>query len=83
MNEGISINEACANNVVGTKQDYERLCNKDGTVKSNPKTTTYSLKNDNTNSITIDNTHLQIGVASIFIMVVVIVYLSIWKFKKS
>jgi hypothetical protein len=73
MNEGITINEACANNVIGTKEDFERLCNKDGTVKSQPKTTTFTLKNDSTKSITVVDTHLQIGLAIFFLLAAVII----------
>ena len=68
MEEGISIDEACANNVIGTKEDFERSCNPDGTVKKQTNTTTFSLKNSDS-SITVNNTYLQIGVAVVVIAV--------------
>jgi hypothetical protein len=79
MNEGISLEEACANNVVGTEEDFERSCNKDGTVKSQTKTTTFTLKNDSTKSFTINDTHLQIGIVVILALVIAIVGLIIRK----
>ena len=80
MNEGISLDEACANNVVGTQEDFfERLCNEDGSVKIQPKTTTFTLKNDNTKSFTINDTHLQIGLAVVLVIVIAVVGLIIRK----
>jgi hypothetical protein len=83
MNEGISLDETCANNVVGTKEDFERVCNNDGTVKSQPKTTTFTLKNDITQSVTINTTHLQIGLSVILLLAIAIIGLIIWKIKRK
>lgn len=70
MQEGISLEEACAKNVVGTEEDFERTCNPDGTVKSQSKTTTFTLKNDDTKSVTINNTYLYIGIALVLVLFV-------------
>ncbi|MBP7820908.1 hypothetical protein KA025_00475 [Candidatus Saccharibacteria bacterium] len=80
MEEGISIDEACANNVIGTKEDFERSCNPDGTVKKQTNTTTFSLKNSDS-SITVNNTYLQIGVAVVVIAVIFLTVLIIGKLK--
>ncbi len=80
MEEGISIDEACANNVIGTKEDFERSCNPDGTVKKQTNTTTFSLKNSDS-SITVNNTYLQIGVAVVVIAVIILTVLIIGKLK--
>lgn len=82
MENGISINEACANNAIGTKEDFERSCNPDGTVKKQTDTTTFTLKNSD-DSITVNNTHLQTGGAVIFIVVVILVILIIRKIKNK
>ncbi len=78
MQDGISVTEACASNRIGTKEDFERSCNPDGTVKEHTETTAFSLKNSN-NSKTINNTYLQIGIAMILIAVVILVALAIRK----
>ncbi len=82
MEEGISIDEACANNVIGTKEDFERSCNPDGTVKKHTDTTTLSLKNSDS-SITVNNTYLQIGGAVVVIAVIILVVLIIRKLKRK
>ena len=80
MEEGISIDEACANNVIGTKEDFERSCNPDGTVKKQTNTTTFSMKSSDS-SITVNNTYLQIGVAVVVIAVIILTVLIIGKLK--
>lgn len=82
MDEGISVDEACANNVIGTKDDYERSCNPDGTVKKNTDTTTVSLINSD-NSITVSNTYLQIGGAAAAIVIAILITLIIRKLKRK
>ncbi len=74
--------EACANNVVGTKEDFERHCNPDGTVKAYTQTTTFSLKNSDS-SVTINNTYLQIGLAVVVVVIVVLTVLIIRKLKRK
>ena len=83
MEEGISIDEACARNVIGTQEDFERSCNPDGTVKSQPKTTTFTLKNDDTKSITIDNTHLYIAATFVLVLFVILAAFLIRKILKK
>lgn len=78
MNEGISVEEACAGNVIGTREDFERNCNPDGTVKQHADTTTFSLKGTDT-SITIDNTYLWIGGTTLAIMALILVVVVIKK----
>lgn len=80
MEEGISIDEACANNVIGTKEDFERSCNPDGTVKKHTDTATISLKNSD-NSVAISNVYLQIGGVAIVIAAVILGVFVIRKLK--
>lgn len=82
MEEGISVDEACAKNVIGTKEDFERSCNPDGTVKKHTDTTTFSLKNSDS-SITVSNAYLQIGGAVIAITFVILAVLVVRKLKRK
>lgn len=81
MEEGITIEEACATNSIGTPEDFELNCNPDGTVKNHTKTTTFSLRNSD-NSVTIKNTYLQIGLSVAVITIIVMVGLVIRKMKQ-
>jgi archaellum component FlaG (FlaF/FlaG flagellin family) len=83
MDEGISLDEACAKNVIGTQEDFERSCNPDGTVKSQPETTTFTVKNDSANSVTVENAQLQIAIVGVVILAVVIAAVCIWKLKNK
>ncbi len=78
MDKGISAEEACANSTIGTKEDFERLCNPDGTVKKSTNTTAVSLKNTDS-SITVDNIYLQTGAAVLVIAAVVWIALAMRK----
>lgn len=82
MQEGITITEACAKNVIGTKEDFERLCNPDGTVKEHAKTTTISLKNSD-NSVTIHTAYLQIGLVVLLIAIALLSVYIVKKFKRA
>lgn len=82
MEEGISIDEACANNVIGTKEDFERSCNPDGTVKKHTETTTFSLKSSDS-SITVNNTYLQVGGVVLVIAIIIFVVHIIRKLKRK
>lgn len=75
MEKGISLDEACAKNQIGTREDFERNCNPDGSVKQHFQTTTFSLKNDESKSITVDNSYLYIASVAALILVVIVVYL--------
>lgn len=79
MNEaGITIDEACANNVIGTEEDFERNCNPDGSVKKQSETTTISLKNSD-KSVTLDNAYIQFGLAVAVVTVLLILGIIIRK----
>lgn len=78
MNEGISADEACRARAL-TQEDFVRMCNEDGSLKGQTQTTTFSLKNDDSKSTTMDNTALQVGLAGIVLLVVVIAYILIRK----
>ncbi len=82
MEKGITVDEACAKNVIGTKEDFERSCNPDGTVKQHADATTFSLKNSDI-SITVNNTYLQIGGAVVAIAAVILVVLVVKKLKRK
>ena len=82
MEEGISIDEACANNVIGTKEDFERSSNPDGTVKKHTETTTFSLKNSDS-SITVNNTYLQVSGVVLVIAIIIFVVHIIRKLKRK
>lgn len=82
MKEGITITEACANNTIGTKEDFERSCNPDGTVKNQSKTTTISLKNSDS-SITVNTAALQIGGAALVVLTIMLVVILIKKLKRK
>lgn len=84
MEKGISIEEACKDNLIGTEEDFQANCNPDGTVKQHPKTTTFTLKNDETKSVTIDNTYLYLAGLGFLLLVAVAVFLIIRRlFKKK
>lgn len=81
MNEtGISVDEACANNVIGTKEDFEQNCNPDGTVKQYSENTTLSSKKSD-NNVSVDNTYLKIGLSVVFITLFVLVAIIIRKVR--
>lgn len=80
MKQGISIDEACAMNAIGTKEDFERSCNPDGTVKERAETTTISIKNTD-ESVTVPTAYLQIGLGLIIVLTVLAVVLIVRKFK--
>lgn len=72
MQEGISLEEACASHVIGTQEDFERSCNPDGTAKSQSNTTTFTLKNDDTMPITVINTHLYITAGLVLVLLAIL-----------
>lgn len=74
MNEGISTEEACKLRAIGTKEDFERLCNPDGTVKKQLESTTISIK-DTDYSITVPNIALQTFAMIIVTLAIIAVYL--------
>ena len=81
MESGISITEACRTRSL-EKEDFARTCNEDGSVKQEHRTT-FSLKDDPTKTITIDNNILYIsGGAAILLVITAIVLLGIYFSKK-
>ena len=82
MEEGISIDKACAINSAGTKEDFERRCNPDGTVKKHTETTTFYQKNSD-NTVTINNTYLQISLAVAVVIILALAVLVIRKLKRK
>jgi len=79
---GISAEEACSANVIGTEEDFVRLCNPDGSLKKQEKTTTFHLKNDDTKSVTVKDSYIHLAGIAVIILLVVGVVLLIRKFKK-
>lgn len=67
-------------NAIGTKEDFERSCNPDGTVKERAETTTISIKNTD-ESVTVPTAYLQIGLGLIIVLTVLAVVLIVRKFK--
>lgn len=57
MNTGISAEEACRMRVL-SEEDFASTCNKDGSLKYQPGTTTSTLKDDPSKAVAIDNTFL-------------------------
>ncbi len=82
MEKGISIEEACANNVIGTKEDFERSCNPDGTVKKTNQSTTFSIK-DTDYSVTISDTYLYLGGVVVLTLITLLVWVLIRQKTKS
>lgn len=52
--------EACRTHSL-TQQDFAQMCNANGSLKSRPQTTTFSLKDDPSRTITVDNAVLYIS----------------------
>jgi hypothetical protein len=74
MDTGISSDEACRIHAL-TEEDFARMCNKDGSLKHQSSTTTFSLKDDPSKSITINNTVLYISAAALVLVVLCVVIL--------
>ena len=81
MEQGISIEEACETNSIGTEKDFELNCNEDGTVKQQYVTTTVSLK-DSDSSVTVNSTQLYIMGTLVIIVAVLVIGLLIRKITK-
>ncbi len=83
MNEtGISLDEACRKHVLAD-EDFARQCNADGSIK-NQSTTTFTLKDDPSKSITVNNAVLYaVGVGLILVIACVIILLIRRRSKKK
>ncbi len=75
MNEtGISLGEACRNHALAN-EDFARQCNADGSIK-NQSTTTFTLKDNPSKSITMNNAVLYaVGVGLILVIACVVILL--------
>lgn len=74
MNTGISLDETCRMHVL-SEEDFASMCNADGSVKQQPGTTTFSLKDDPSKSTTIDNTALySFGVVIMIAIACIVVF---------
>jgi hypothetical protein len=70
MNEELTAEEECRNHLLAA-EDFPRMCNEDGSLKTQAHNTTFTVKNDNSKSITINNTALQAAlVVAVLIMAV-------------
>ncbi|HTE57912.1 MAG TPA: hypothetical protein VK694_04145 [Verrucomicrobiae bacterium] len=84
MNEqGISLEEACETNAIGTAQDYQRNCNPDGTVRTEPKETTLIVPGSSNRSVSVQNTLLYSGVGFVALLIAIILGLSARHFLKK
>lgn len=82
MNTGISSEEACRTHLL-TAEDFARMCNPDGSLKSQQSTTTFTLKDDPSKSLTINNTVLYISAALVLVIVCVVALLVRRRHKRA
>ncbi len=82
MENGISADEACRTHSL-TTDDFARMCNPDGTLKNQPGTTTITLKNDPSKSLTVNNTILYTSAAALVVVVVCVVVLLVKHKRKK
>ena len=81
MNEGVSLDQACEMRALNA-EDFARSCNEDGSVKDGTETTTFTLKSDNSKSVTLDNTVVVAGIISVVLIAVVMGAVLIRKLRK-
>jgi hypothetical protein len=81
MNEGISLDQACEMRALNA-EDFARSCNEDGTVRGNTDKTTFTLKSDNSKSVTLDNTAIQAGIITAVLIVLIMGIFLIRKLRK-
>lgn len=79
---GISADEACRAHVL-TEQDFARMCNEDGSLKSQPKTTTITLKDSPSKTFTVDSTILYASMAVLALVLVGVVLLLVRHHKNT
>lgn len=82
MNEELTVEEACRSRVM-TDEDFARSCNPDGTVKSGNQTTTFTLKNDPTKSVTVNNRVAQTMMISTAILLLAVLGFLIYRAVKK
>lgn len=82
MDTGISADEACRNHVL-TEDDFARMCNPDGSLKNHPGTTTFTLKDGPSRSLTVNNNIMFASAAALAIVVACTVVLLIRRGRKK
>ncbi len=71
MEPELTAEQACQGHLL-TPEDFARMCNEDGSLKSQSKTTTFTLKSDDSKSITVHNTVLQGALVGVVLVVLVL-----------
>jgi len=74
--------EACRTHAL-TQQDFAQICNADGSLKSQSQTTTFSLKDDPSKTITVNNSVLYISGALLIMLLIGTVILHVWHYNKK
>ena len=78
METGISAGEACRTHAL-TDADFARMCNPDGSLKSQPSATTFTLKDDPSSSLTVSNNALAASAIALALVAVIVVVLVVKK----
>lgn len=78
---GITVTEACRNHVM-SDEDFARTCNADGTLK-NQSTTTFTLKDDSSKSITVNNAVLYAAGIGLLLAIACVIILLIRRRSKK
>lgn len=81
MNNGISADEACRTHSL-TAEDFARMCNPDGSLKNQQSTTTFTLKDDPSKSLTVNNNTLYVSAIVLTVVVVGVGVLLIKRWRK-
>lgn len=81
MNTGISADEACRTHSL-TEQDFARICNPDGSLK-NEQNTTFTLKDNPSRSVTVNNNVLYGSIAILGLIVLCVVALTLKRRNKK
>jgi hypothetical protein len=80
MNEGITAQEACRTGAL-TPEDFAKMCNGDGSLKSQPSSTTFTF--NGSNPITIDNTVLQVIFVAAIVLAAATTFWIVTKLKRK
>jgi len=78
----LSPGEACRTHSL-TQQDFARMCNADGSLKSQPQTTTFSLKDDPSKTVTVDNSVLYICGGLLLLIIIGMIVLLVRRYTKK
>lgn len=82
MNEGMTVEQACKDRHLAS-EDFARMCNEDGTVRNKSENTTFTLMNDESRSITVNNNDVLLAAGGIFVLVVVGIVLFVRKQRRA